>query len=160
MARNSDRIYVARSGTSATNTTAVAMVAATAKTVVGVFGTSGTTIGALRVLVSFDGVTASAVPALVEVGITSAAGTVGTAFTPVQTAGRALASACAAGYNYSAEPTYSKIVDSFYAPVLMGHIQIWTPLGDELSCDVSQGLAIRVTAPATVNCLASIFYCE
>lgn len=160
MARTSDRLYVARSGTSATNTAAVAMVAATAKTVVGVFGTAGTSIALIRTVISFDGVTATAVPALVEVGITSAAGTAGTAFTPVQWAGATMASACAAGYNYSAEPTYNRILHSFYAPVLMGSLVEWSPLGDEIQCDSSQGLAIRVTAPAVVNCLASIVYAE
>lgn len=160
MARTSDRLYVARSGASAITTATVAMVAATAKTVVGVFGTAATTLALNRILISFDGVTATAVPALVEVGITSAAGTVGTAFTPVQWSGATVASVCSAGYNYSAEPTYNRILDSFYAPVLMGQVQVWTPLGDEIQADPSQGLAIRVTAPAVVNCLASILYTE
>jgi hypothetical protein len=160
MARNSDRLYVVRSGTSATNTTAVAMAAATAKTVVGVFGTSGTTPSLVRVKLSFDGVTTTAIPCVVEIGITTAAGTVGTAFTPVQLSGQALASPCAAGYNYSAEPTYTRILDSFYVPVLMGGFFEWSPLGDEPVCAVSQGFAVRVTAPAVVNCLASLTYCE
>lgn len=160
MARTSDRIYVVRSGAAANTSVAVALVAATAKTVVGVFGTAGTSISLARVRVSFASVTASDVPALVEVGITTAAGTVGTSFTPVQTVGHTLASACAAGYNYSAEPTYNRIFESTYVPVNNGLFEFWYPLGDEPQCDVSQGLAVRVTAPQAQNCFASILYVE
>lgn len=159
MARNSERLYTARSGSSATNTTTVAMVAATAKTVVQVFGTANTTLSLVRVKVSFDGVTASAVPALVEWGIITAAGT-STAFTPVQNTGSPFASPAAGGYNSSAEPTYTRIIDSAYVPVFMGTYVEWYPLGEEPLCAVSQGFGIRVTAPATVNCLASIIYAE
>jgi len=160
MASTSDRIYVVRSGTSATNSTTVALTAATTKTVVGVFGTAATSIALKRFRVSFDGVTSSAVPALVEVGITTAAGTVGTSFTPAQLMGHTLASVCSAGYNYSGEPTYNRIFESFYVPVFNGLYEYTYTLGDEPQCDVSQGLAIRVTAPAAVNCYANLYYCE
>lgn len=160
MARNSERLYVVRSGTSATNTTAVALSAATAKTVIQVLGTAATTLSLVRVRISFDGVTATAVPATVEVGIITAAGTVGTAFTPAQVTGSPMASPAAAGYNSTAEPTYNRIVDSFYVPVMMGHFTDWTPLGEEPLAAVSQGFGIRVTAPAAVNCLATLLYAE
>lgn len=159
MARTSERLYIARSGSSATNTTAVALAAATVKTVAGVFGTAATTVSLVRFAVTFDGVTGSAVPALVEVGVTTAAGTA-TAFTPLQVTGMAMASPCSAGYNYTVEPTYSRILFSEYVPVFMGSKVEWIPLGEELACAVSQGLAIRVTAPAVVNCIPSILYSE
>ncbi len=147
MARTSDRNYIARSGTSATNTTTVALAAGVAKTVVAVLGGAATSIALARFRVSFDGVSSTAVPAVVEVGIITALGTM-TSFTPVQVIGHTLASSCTAGYNATVEPTYNRIVDSFYAPVLMGHFTDWIPLGEEVQCDASQGLAIRVTAPA------------
>ena len=159
MARTSERLYIARSGTSATNTTTVALAAATAKTVVSVLGSPADTIGLLRVRISFDGVTATAVPAVVEIGITSTLGTV-SSFTPAQVTGSTVASSCTAGYNATVEPTYVRVIDSFYVPTTMGHFTDWIPLGDEYQCDPSQGLAIRVTAPAVVNCLASILYSE
>lgn len=159
MAATSERTYVARSGTSATNTTTVAVAAATAKTVVAVLGSSADTLGLRRVRVSFNSVTSTDAPAVVEVGIISAIGTV-TSFTPVQVAGRSLASSASAGYNATVEPTYQRIIDSFYAPVQQGLFEFWYPLGDEVSADVSQGFAIRVTAPAAGNCLASILYAE
>lgn len=159
MARNSERLYVARSGSSATNTTAVAMVAATAKTVVQVIGSSTDTIVPVRFKISFDGVTTTAVPPVIELGIITAAGT-NTAFTPVQMSGSPLASSATAGYNSSAEPTYNRIFDSFYFPALMGTYEGWFPLGDEPLCAISQGVGIRITAAAVVNCLASITYSE
>ncbi len=159
MARNSERLYVARSGSSATNTTTVALAAATAKSVVQVLGSSTDTLSLVRYEISFDGVTASAVPALVEVGIITAAGT-NTAFTPVQVSGSPLASSATAGYNSTVEPTYSRIVWSKYVPVFMGTLTEWVPLGEEPLAAISQGFAIRVTAPAVVNCFASITYAE
>lgn len=159
MARTSERLYVARSGTSATNTTAVSLSAATAKTPVAVLGSANDSISLLRVKVSFNSVTATDVPAVVEVGIITALGT-STSFTPVQWCGHTLASSASAGYNHTVEPTYTRILDSFYAPVTMGLVSEWSPLGDEVQCDASQGLAVRVTSPSAVSVLASILYAE
>lgn len=159
MAASSERTYIARSGTSATNTTAVALVAATAKTVISVLGSANDTLGLRRVRVSFNSVTATDAPAVVEVGIISTLGTV-TSFTPVQMTGRALASSASAGYNATVEPTYQRVGDATYVPVQQGLFEWWYPLGDEALADVSQGFAIRVTAPAAGSCLASILYAE
>lgn len=159
MARNSERLYVARSGTSATNTTTVALAAATAKTVVAVLGSATDTLSLVRVEVSFDGVTATAVPAVVELGLITALGT-STAFTPVQATGSPLASSATAGYNHTVEPTYNRILWSRYVPVTMGLMTEWVPLGEEPLGAISQGFGLRVTAPAVVNCLASLTYAE
>lgn len=159
MASRSERLYVARSGTSATNTTAVALSAATAKSVVGIMGGATDTLCIKRVRISFPSVTATDVPAVVELGITTAAGT-NTAFTPVQVAGRVLASSATAGYNNTVEPTYSRILESLYVPVNNGLFDWWYPLGEEPHVDASQGFAIRVTAPAATSVLASLLYAE
>ena len=160
MASTSERLYVVRSGTSATNSTAVALVAATAKTVIRVLGSATDTICLKRVRVSFASVTATDVPALVEVGITSTAGTVGTAFTPVQIVGSTLASSCTAGYNASAEPTYNRIFESLYVPVNNGLVEWFYPLGEEPQCDISQGFGIRITAPQAQSVFATLVYSE
>ena len=160
MASSSERLYVVRSGTSATNSTAVALVAATAKTVISVLGSAADTISLKRVRVSFASVTATDVPALVEVGIITAAGTVGTAFTPVQIIGSTLASSCSAGYNHSGEPTYNRIFESLYIPVNNGLADWFYPLGEEPQCDISQGFGLRITAPQAQNCYASLVYTE
>lgn len=159
MASTSGRLYVVRSGTSATNSTAVSLSAATVKTVVGVLGTANDTISLKRVRVSFPSVTATDVPALVEVGIITAAGT-STAFTPVQIVGSTLASSASAGYNHTVEPTYNRIFESTYVPVNNGVMEWWFPLGEEPQCDPSQGLAMRITSPSATTVYASLIYSE
>lgn len=159
MATNALRTYVARSGTSATNTTAVSLSAATAKSVVAVLGASSDTIGLIRVKVSFASATATDAPAICEVGIITALGTT-TSFTPVQQSGSPVASSATAGYNATVEPTYTRVIDSFYVPVFNGSYGEWEPLGFEPAAAVSQGFAIRVTSPAAATCLASILYGE
>jgi hypothetical protein len=159
MASSSERLYVARSGTSATNSTTVALVAATLKTVVGVLGSATDTICLKRVRVSFASVTATDVPALVEVGIITALGT-STSFTPVQTLGSPLASSATAGYNHSGEPTYNRIFEATYVPVNNGLAEWYYPLGEEPMAAISQGFGLRVTAPQAQNCFASLTYSE
>lgn len=160
MAMQSTRLYVVRSGAAQNTSVGVSLSAATAKTVVGAMGTAATTLALFRWRVSFNSVTATDVPALVEVGIITAAGTVGTAFTPSQIAGQALASVAAAGYNHSVEPTYNRMVDVLYVPVNNGVYEYTFSLGMEPACAVSQGFAIRVTSPSAVTCLAEIVYAE
>lgn len=111
--------------------------------------------------VSFDGVTASAVPATVEVvqSTQATAGTSGVSPTITQIRGRATGgSAPTGGSNYTAEPTVLTVVKKFYVPQFMGLLVIQLPLGREIECDSSGGtikaLGIRVTTTATVNVLA------
>lgn len=158
MSRN-ERLYVARPGTSATNSTAVATSAATTKTIVGVIGSAADTIALKRVRVSFASVTATDVPALVELGIITALGT-STAFTPVQHTGSPAASSCTAGYNHTVEPTYNRILEATHVPVNNGVFEWWYPLGDEPLCAVSQGFALRVTSPQAQSVFASLLYSE
>lgn len=108
--------------------------------------------------ISFDGVTASAVPCLVELcqSTQATAGTAGTSTTPVQIRGRATSgSAPTAGYNYTAEPTALTKIKSWYVSPNGGLFIYPVPLGREIECDSSAGtiraLAIRITPSATVN---------
>lgn len=160
MASQSERLYVVRSGAAANTSVAVALAAATAKTVIGVIGSSTDTLCLKGVSISFDSVTGTAVPAVVEVGIITAAGTVGTAFTPVQVTGSPLASSSSAGYNHSAEPTYNRIFDTRYVPVNNGTIEWYYPLGEEPLAAISQGFAVRITSPSAVNCLPRLTFSE
>lgn len=108
--------------------------------------------------ISFDGVTGSAVPVLVEL-VTStqgAAGTSGVTPTITQVRGRATGgSAPTGGGNYTAEPTTLVSVARWYVPAFMGLLVYQLPLGREIECDSSAGtikaLGIRITPPATVN---------
>lgn len=159
MASTSDRLYVARSGAAQNSSTFVSTVAATAKTVIGVMGTAGTSIALKGFVVSFASVTATDAPAWVELGIITAAGT-STAFTPVQSSGHTLASACAAGYNHTVEPTYNRVFRAHYVPVNNGVYEFYYPLGEEPQCDVSQGFAMRITSPQAQSVAAQLIYSE
>lgn len=159
MASTSERIYVARPSAAQTSSIAVATVAATAKTVVGVLGSSTDSICLKGFVISFASVTATDVPAVVELGIITALGT-STSTTPVQTSGHTLASSCTAGYNHTVEPTYNRIFRTHHVPVNNGVYEFYYPLGEEPQCDVSQGFAMRVTSPQAQSVFAHLIYSE
>src|SRR5574337_790247 len=108
--------------------------------------------------VSFDGVTPSAVPAVVDIvqSTQATAGTSGVAPTITQVRGRSTSgSAPTGGSNYTAEPTVLTVVKRFYIPQFMGTFVYQSPLGREIECDSSGGtvkaLGIRINTSATVN---------
>ncbi len=136
---------------------AVALVAATIKSVENVQSPAGHGLALTEFNVSFDGVTSSAVPALVQ--LTASTGTAGTftATTPFQVRGRTVTgSAPTAGENASAEPgTPGSVYLATLVPVFNGVYTYQFPLGREIEMDSSAGavkqMLMRITAPATVN---------
>lgn len=135
------------------------LTAATAKTVLSVVAPASFGINWLRYEISFDGATSTAVPALIQL-CTHTAATAGTstAVTALQVGGTVIASGVTAATNFTAEPTVLTPFDSFTLPVYGGTgIVPFTP-GQEPNSVVSQGFAIRVTAPAAVNCTATIWF--
>lgn len=137
--------------------------AAGAKTVLMAIAPSANGLRLVEFALSMDGVTASAVPALVEL-VTSTqagAGTSGVTPTITQIRGRtASATAPTGGSNYTAEPTTLVRHKAFYVPQFMGLIIVQFPLGREPECDASggtiKGLGIRITTTATVNVVAGM----
>jgi hypothetical protein len=108
--------------------------------------------------VSFDGVTASAVPVYMELCTSTqgAAGTAGTAPTIAQVRGRTTTGqAPTASGNHTGEPTTLVRVRSWYVSPNGGLFVYPLPLGREIECDSSggtiKGLALRSTPPAAVN---------
>lgn len=108
--------------------------------------------------VSFDGVTATAVPALVEVvqSTQATAGTSGVTPTITQVRGRlTTGSAPTGGSNYTAEPTVLTRIAAFYVPQFMGLFTLQFPLGREFETDSSGGtikaIGVRINTSATVN---------
>jgi hypothetical protein len=104
--------------------------------------------------ISFDSVSASAVPVLVRLYVQTTAGTGGTTVTPAkwdQTAGTPTISALKgpAG-TWTAEPTATDILASWRIPPTSGMV-MQLPLGDEVQSAVGGRLAITVTAGASVN---------
>lgn len=109
--------------------------------------------------ISFDGVTASAVPVLVEIGTGTQAGAgTGAASppTPVQTRGRTTTGqAPTEAHNFTAEPTTQTVLRQWLISPNGGLFVYPLPLGREIECDSSGGTAkalfARVTGAATVN---------
>jgi hypothetical protein len=152
---------MAKAGYSTATGAAVALAAATAKTVLNVIAPAQFGVDLKKFRVAFDGVTASAVPVLVEVmkstqagaGSGSTAGTVNQIYGPTITAGFTSA------YNYATtEPTVLTLVDSFLLDPNKGLVVYDFPLGDTPDTAVSQGMLIRCTAPAIVNVRASMVF--
>lgn len=109
--------------------------------------------------ISFDGVTASAVPVLVEIGTgTQAVAGTGAASppTPVQVRGRTTTGqAPTSAHNFTAEPTVQTVLRQWLISPNGGLFVYPLPLGREIECDSSGGTAkalfARVTGAATVN---------
>lgn len=129
----------------------VALVAATAKTVVSVTPAKLITIN--TVVISFDGVTATNTPVLIEVckGDGTSVGT-STAVTPVQVRGRPVAAGSSAAKAYTAEPTVLTQMKPIRIPPTSG-LMVQLPLGREEQADPTtcKVIAIRLTAAQAVN---------
>lgn len=146
-------VYVARNTAFAATTGA--------KTVLNVIAGANQQVNCIEWGVAFDGVTATAVPATVEL-CTSTQATAGTSGGSVpaivQVSGRAVTSQCTSGHNYTAEPTALVPIEQVYVPQFMGVYVKQFPLGFEPDTDLSGGtikaLAIRVSVSANVNVLA------
>lgn len=152
--------YVVNSGSSA-----VALTASTAKTVIYINAGSNVDACLAEFCVGFDGVTASAVPALIELvygtkASNSTPGTGSTSFTPLQSRGWPVKTAAAAAANVcTSEPTVLTSHRQWLMTPNGGLLVVQFPLGKELTAHniaSTSGLqiGIRVTATATVNCRA------
>ena len=132
--------------------------AAGAKTLILAIAPAGHGLTLVSFDISFDGVTATAVPCLVEIvqSTQGAAGTSGVTPTITQIRGRlAGGSAPTGGSNYTGEPTTLTRVAAYYVPQFMGVFTVQFPLGREFECDSCAGtikaIGIRITTTATVN---------
>ena len=134
---------------------AVALGAGVAKTVIGVQAQAAAGLQLKSFEIGFDGVTASAVPVLVEVMYstfaTNAPGTGSTATTERQIYGRVLAAGYLGGKTWTAEPTALTLIKEFPLAADKGLVAYQWPLGQEPDCAFSEGFVVRCTAPAAVN---------
>lgn len=154
---------MAKVGYSAQTGAAVALVAATAKTVLFVTATANFGMDWKKYRLSFDGVTASAIPVFVELNYNTAAtnstaGTGNTTVTINQIYGRSITTGFTGGYNCSSEPTVQTNVDAYLLTPNGGTVVYDCPLGDVPDSAVSNGFTMRLTAPAAVNARASMFF--
>lgn len=136
-----------------TSAAAVALVAATPKTVLAAIAHANSGLQTVGFDISFNGVTATEVPVLVEIcQLSGATAGTSTAATIVQESGLVLAAGFTAAYAYSVEPTVLTVMRKFWLTPNGGTVLYDFPLGNEPQCGFSPlGLALRCTAPAAAN---------
>ena len=141
---------------------AVALAAATAKSILGVKGNAAFGVDLLGFRVGFDGVTASAVPVLIELCYatfaTNSPGTNSTSVTVDTQYGRAVANGMTAARSWSAEPTVLTPLDEFLLTPNGGLVIVNLPRDRTPDTAVAEGFVLRCTAPAIVNVRASMFF--
>lgn len=112
--------------------------------------------------ITFDGVTASAVPVLVELISSTASGT-GTAITFAAPHRYNVSSSynpqTTAKVNLTVEGSTPTVIDGWRVPPTSGMSYQW-PLGREFGMGISQFKGIRVTAAATVNYVCNLVFGE
>jgi hypothetical protein len=146
----------------ATNTEgAVALAAATAKSVLGIVAPAQFGCDLQKLRVSFDGVTATAVPVLIELCYATFAtqppGTASTSTTVDQVYGRTITPGFTAAKNWTTEPTVLTPFDEWLLTPMGGLDKTDIPLGTTPDTAVSNGFVIRCTAPAIVNVRATLW---
>lgn len=149
---------MAKAGYAAEVGAAVTLAAGTAKTVLSVIAPAQFGVDLTKIRIGFDGVTASAVPVVVELVYFTTDGT-GTAGTVNQVYGRGITAGFTTKYNYSAEPTGATSLDRWTLTPNGGLVIYDWPLGSTPDTAVSNLFGLRCTAPAVVNVNATM-WCE
>ena len=144
-----DQVYVTR------NTVFAAT--AGAKTVLKLITPTGFNIKIHELGISMDGVTATAVPATVELfksDETTAGTSVGTPVT-TQIKGEILAHGLTVGQNFSAEGTTYTIIKGLFVPQFMGVLVLQNPLGleEQSPAGLADSIGVRINVSANVNVL-------
>lgn len=143
----------------------VVLLSTSAKTVLGVKSNAAFGLDWIKFRVAFDGVTASAVPAVIEAcyctWATNAPGTNSTSLTapaPTQVYGRPLTHGISAAKNWTTEPTALTVLEEFYLTPNGGTVLYDWPLGTSPDCALGEGFALRITASAAVNVRAAMWF--
>lgn len=139
---------------------AIALSAATAKSVLGVKAHANSGIQVYKSWIGFDGVTASAIPVLVEfcycTWATNSPGTASTSVTPLQKSGRVLTAGFTAGKTWTTEPTVISVIEEYLLTPNSGLVGYDYPLDTECDSALAEGFVLRFTAPAGVNVRATM----
>jgi hypothetical protein len=148
---------MSKAGYSAVTTAPVALAAATAKSVISVIAPAQFGVDLTKMRIGFDGVTASAVPVLVELVLFTTDGT-GTGGTVNQVYGPTITPGFTSKVNYTVEPTTATIVDHWTLTPNGGLVIYDWPLGTSPNTAVSNLFTLRCTAPAIVNVTAAMWF--
>lgn len=136
-------------------TAEVALTAATAKTIAQLIAASGVRVAIQSICVSFDGVTSTNEPVIIEVLRQTTAGTMTSRNPQQKDSDIATALQVTGAVNASAEPTAGAVLASFECHPQAG-MQYPFPMPGEIIIPGGGRLGIRVTAPAGVNCTFTI----
>jgi len=152
---------MAKAGYQAGTEANVALVTPTAKTILGVLAPAQFGVDLRGFEISFDGITTTDKPVLVEICTatfaTNGPGTNSTSNTVNQVYGRTITAGFTSAYNWTAEPTVLAVIKQFMLTPNGGTYDYDWPLGETFDNAVSVGFAIRCTAPTSnVNARASI----
>src|SRR5215207_5347380 len=144
---------MAKAGYTIATGAAVALSAATAKTVLAVLAPAQFGVDLRGFELSLDGATSTAVPALWELCLLTAAtnstpGTNNTTGTVNQEFGRTITAGFTGFYGSTSEPTVLTALYADYIPVFNGLVIRDFPFNGGPDTPVSQGFALRITAPA------------
>lgn len=132
----------------------IALTAATARTILNWISGANALSRIVELSVSFDGVTSTAEPVTVELcSSTQATAGTSTAHTIAQTGGPTRTAQGTAARAYTAEPTTLTVLKRWLVRADGGLFIMQYPLGREPEqITTADGLCIRCTAPANVNC--------
>lgn len=140
--------------------TDVALSASTAKSVIGARAHANSSLYLSGYRLSFDGVTASAVPGLVEICYctfgANGPGTNSTSVTPALKFGRSTTVGWTAARNWTAEPTTITVLEEIKLTPNGGTIVYDYPLQEEPDTALNEGFVIRVTTGSTPNVRATM----
>lgn len=136
----------------------------TVRTVLGVKAHANSGLLLKKLHISLDGVSASGVPGLIELGYctfaTNSPGTNSTSTTPVQQSGRVLTAGFTSGRNWTSEPTTITVLDEWRLTPNGGLVLYDLPLGDEYDTALGEGLVVRATFAASVNFRGTMIVCR
>lgn len=142
--------YVATGGVSA-------LAAGVPKTILSVLAPAQFGVDLRGFELSLDGATSTAVPVFWELcsldGTTAGTSTAGTVR---QEYGRTITAGFTTGSNFTAEPTVLTALYADYVPAFNGLVIRDFPFNGGPDSAVSQGFALRLTAPAAVNARATL----
>lgn len=153
---------MAKAGLAIVTGGSVALVAATAKSILGAKAHANSCLDLQGFSLGFDGVTASAVPVLVEVCAatfaTNAPGTASTSVTPGLRYGRSTTVGWTAAKTWTTEPTALTVLDEFLVTPNAGLVIRDYSLGQTIDTPLGEGLLLRCTSPAAVNVRATMLF--
>lgn len=130
-----------------------ALAAAAAETILNIVNAANSLVRLVEFSVSFDGVTATAVPVLVELcSCTQATAGTSSAAAITQIRGATRTVDATARRQFTAEPTVITVLKPYLVRADGGLVIVQFPLGREPEQTVTaDGLLLRCTAPAIVN---------